>query len=270
MGGGIGLFWVILLVLSAGTGIFVAVAKPPEFVAWINDKSGWWNHHYASVKEKDGLIAGTWAALIWGVHKLHQGTESIADEANRAGTRFALFFCVVSVSLIVIASLIYLAIVIAMIVMGFWVLSKMFGDGDEPTEEEPERRRTVAKTARDGRSRQRTDWLGNKYTEHLDEDGRRAGRSEMKKDWLGNAYVETRNADGDIVETSRDRTDWLGGEYVEHRDADGDKSGESRDKQDWLGEDYVEHRDAEGVERGRSRERSDWLGNDYTEHESNE
>ncbi|HEY5722208.1 MAG TPA: hypothetical protein VIT45_07785 [Allosphingosinicella sp.] len=273
MGGGIGSLWIIMLFLFAGAGIFVALAKPPEFVAWINDKSDWWDRHYASMKEKEGFIAGTWAAMIWGIHKLHQGTASIDDEAIRAGTRFALFFCVASVSLIVVASLIYLAIVIALLIIGFWILGMVFGDDkkqrDEEYEKEPYQPRRP-RAARAGRSRQREDWLGNKYTEHLDEDGSTIGRSEAKKDWLGNPYVETTNADGEVVETSRGRKDWLGNPYVEHRDAEDEKSGESRAEEDWLGNPFVEHRDEDGAESGRSRKKQDWLGNDYVEHEPKE
>jgi hypothetical protein len=274
MGGGTGLYWIIFLVLPALVGAVVALAKPPEFVAWINTTSAWWHNHYSVVKAKDGLIADLWGWLIWGVYKLHQGTEAIEDEAHRAGARFALFFFVASVSVIIIASLLYLAFILAVIAIGIWIFAAIFGDGDKSSpdedynEREPRRRKPTA--AREGRSVRREDWLGSEYTEHLDRDGRSAGRSEVKKDWLGNAYVETTNADGEVVETSSRGKDWLGADYVEHRNADGEKSGESRNSQDWLGNEYVEHRDADGIERGRSTKRSDWLGNDYTEHEPRE
>lgn len=270
MGGGSGLFLIIFLVLPAVVGTIVALAKPPEFVVWINKTSSWWHDHYAAVKAKDGLIVGLWAWLIWGIHKLHQWTESIQDEAIRAGARFGLFFCVAGLSVIIIASLLYIAFVLLVIAVGFWIFSAVFGDSSTSRDwedEEDRRPRRKPMAAREGRSVRRTDWLGNPYTEHLDEDGRRVGRSEAKKDWLGNAYIETRNSDGEIVETSRREKDWLGNDYVQHRDSEGDKSGQSRASQDWLGNDYVEHRDADGNERGRSRKRQDWLGNDYTEHE---
>lgn len=267
MGGGTGLFWFVVLIVPAMVGGVVALAKPPEFVAWINDKSSWWSDHYSAVKDREGLIAGLWGALIWGIHKLHQWTAQIEDDAVRAGTRFALFFCVATVSLIVIASLLYLAFILLVIVVGFWVLAQIFGDGNQGRREYEDDEPLRPSTSRKGRSRRRTDWLGNEYVEHLAEDGSRVGRSETKKDWLGNRYVETRNAEGDVVETSRREKNWLGDEFVEHRNAAGDKTGESRDRQDWLGNDYVEHRDAEGTERGRSRRQKDWLGDPYTEHE---
>ncbi len=269
MGGGTGLFWFVVLVLPAIVGGIVALAKPPEFVTWINENSAWWSNHYATVKAREGVIAGLWSCLIWGVHKLHQWTASIEDDAVRAGVRFALFFCVASLSVVIIASLLYLAFVIALIAIGIWILAKIFGDENKPSyDEDDEPARPAA--ARKGRSHRRKDWLGNEYTEHLDENGRPAGRSDVKKNWLGKSYVETQDANGDVVETSRREKDWLGNEYVAHRNADGETTGESRDRQDWLGADYVEHRDAEGGERGRSRKQEDWLGNPYTEHEPRE
>jgi hypothetical protein len=268
--GGTGLFWILCLFLPGTIGLVVALAKPPEFVAWINEKSEWWDSHYAAMQSRGGLLAGFWSVLIWGVHKLHRLTASIDDEAARAGVRFGLFFCVGSLSVIIIASLVYIAVGLALIAAGLWVFAKFLelgGVTSKSDDEEDEVRSRVPRSARAGRSRRRTDWLGNPYTEHLDEEGNRDGRTESKKDWLGNRYAETRNADGEVVERSRRRTDWLGRDYVEHRDEEGDKTGESRARQDWLGNDYTEHRDADGEERGRSRGRTDWLGNDYTEHE---
>lgn len=271
---GSALFWIVFLVLPASAGLAISLVKPPEFVAWINHASEWWHKHYEASKAKDGIIAGVWSAVIWGAHKIHQWTSDVEDEANRAGIRFGLFFCVTAASLILIASLIYLVVAIGLIVAGLWVVARVLEDEDaarrrrQRREEELLReRRDSPQAARDGRSRSKTDWLGREYTEHRDKDGRLTGRSELKKDWLGNSYVETKDADGQVVETSRAREDWLGRSYVEHRDDEGDRTGESRNREKWFGGDYVEHRDADGVETGRSEKGTDWLGNDYVEHE---
>jgi hypothetical protein len=256
---------VILLILPVVAGVIIAKVNSPETVAWVNNASAWWDRRYCAAKARGGgLFLGLWRALIWGFHKLHGATEGVADEAIRAGTRTASFFYIGGLSVLVIATVIYVAVVIALILFGLWVLFKIFGSDDSDS---GSRGYTEPRSARGGTSRRRKGWLGDEYVEHLDEDGRPAGRSEVKKDWLGDEYVERRNADGDIVETSRDRKDWLGDDYVEHRDADGRRTGASRDRKDWLGDDYVEHRDKENRETGRSKRRRDWLGGSYTEHE---
>lgn len=266
MGGGSGILWLLFLILPTIAGIFIGIVKPPEAVAWINDASAWWERHYSSVKARGGfIIGGLWRALIWGFHTLHRATEPVADEAVRAGMRVALFFFIGGVSLFVIASLIYLAVVLAMILIGFWILGKFLGW--ETSNGDPGRDYPAPRASRKGTSRRRQDWLGDEYVEHLDENGRPVGRSDVRKDWLGDAYVERRNAEGEVVETSRGREDWLGDEYTEHRGVDGERTGESRDRKDWLGDDYVEHRDADNEVAGRSTRRRDWLGDPYTEHE---
>jgi hypothetical protein len=256
--------WIIFLVLPIAGGVAVAITQKPELVASINNMSGWWYRHYLSVKDKEGLIVGIWRWLIWGFHKLHKWTEGVENEAHRAGVRVALFFGIGAVSVLVIATLIYVAVILALFAIGIWVVSMILGGNDD---NRPTRSYDAPSTARRGRSRRRKDWLGEDYVEHVDEDGRPGGESRVRKTWLGEEYVERRNADGDVVETSRSERDWLGDEYTEHRNADGDRTGESRDRRDWLGEDYVEHRDADNRERGRSRNRRDWLGDPYTEHE---
>jgi len=260
-----GLFLILCVGIPALVGTYVCFAKPIEFAGWINNASAGVHHHYQAVSSKDSIFANIWAAVIWAPHKIHGWTDSIEDEATRAGVRFGSFFFAVGMSLIVIASLLYVALVIAVLIVGIWFLSRFFADGTRPEryDDEP----PMPASARRGRSRERTDWLGNPYTEHLDEDGSRRGKSVVKKDWLGNSYVETTNVDGETVETSRARKDWLGNDYVEHRNSSDEIVGESREREDWLGNPYTEHRDSQREERGRSRSRTDWLGKDYTEHE---
>jgi hypothetical protein len=40
------------------------------------------------------------------------------------------------------------------------------------------------------RSVEREDWIGNKYTEHFDDDGNKTGESRDREDWIGNKYNE--------------------------------------------------------------------------------
>jgi len=260
-----------LAILPLGGGIYVAMAKPGDAVEWINSKSAWWESSYEAAKAKEGFFAGLWRWLIWGVHKLHRFTEDVEDSAVRAGLRLALFFYILALSIFILASLIYLAIVIALIVLGFWILAKVVGSESDSTERSTYvERHPEPRAARGGRSRQRKDFWGNDYTEHRDEDGNLVGTSRVKKDFWGNTFVERRDVEGDVEETSRARKDFWGNDFTEHRDADGDKSGESRDRKDFWDNDYVEHRNEEDDEVARSRPRKDFWGNDYVEHEPKE
>jgi hypothetical protein len=116
------------------------------------------------------------------------------------------------------------------------------------------------------KSVEKTDWLGNKYTAHYDDDGSKTGESWEKKDWLGDEYTEHRDSRGEKVGESWEKKDWLSDEYTEHRDSRGEKVGESWEKKDWLSDEYTEHRDSRGEKVGESRERKDWLGDEYIEH----
>lgn len=262
------LLWLAMLALPAIVGVFLATTKPPEVIAWVNGASAWWERRYLAAKANDGLlVGGLWRWSIWGFHKLHGWTANIAEVETRAGVRTALFFYVGGFSLLLIASAIYAVVILAMMVIGFWILMKVLEAGNGGSEN---RSHASPSPSRGGRSRQRKDWLGDDYTEHLDDSGARTGTSRTRKDWLGDTYVERRSVDGESEETSRERKDWLGDAYTEHRNADGEGSGRSRNRRDWLGDDYVEHRDAEGVETARSRERRNWLGDRYTEHKKKE
>jgi hypothetical protein len=115
-------------------------------------------------------------------------------------------------------------------------------------------------------SRERTDWLGNKYIEHTDSSGKKTGESRERTDWLGNTYIEHTDSSGKKTGESRDRTDWFGGQYTTNSNSSGKKTGESRDRTDWFGGQYTEHTDPSGKKTGESRERTDWFGGQYTEH----
>lgn len=69
-----------------------------------------------------------------------------------------------------------------------------------------------------GKSVEREDWLGNRYTEHYDDSGNKIGESRELSDRLGNKYTEHRDTSGTKTGESHERTDWLGGTYTEHTD----------------------------------------------------
>jgi hypothetical protein len=47
-----------------------------------------------------------------------------------------------------------------------------------------------------GKSIERQDWAGNKYTEHYDDDGNKTGESRERVNWAGDPYTEHTDADG--------------------------------------------------------------------------
>jgi hypothetical protein len=115
-------------------------------------------------------------------------------------------------------------------------------------------------------SEEKTDFLGNKYTEHYDDDGQKVGESREREDFLGNKYSEHTDIHGQKTGESREGEDFLGNKYSEHRDIHGQRTGESHEGEDFLGNKYSEHRDIHGQKTGESREREDFLGNKYSEH----
>ncbi len=257
------LIWMLWLAPLVA-GLVLSFAKPPQAVAFIHRASEWWDAQYLAAKARGGLFVGfIWRWLIWGFHKLHQWTSGITDDAVRAAVRATLFFYVAGLSLFLMASAIYLALVIAFIVAGFWLLGKFLQAGGVDTGASDTR--TTGTGFKPGQSRERKEMWGDRYTEHTNKDGDVVARSRDKKDMWGNTYSEQRSRDGEVIQTSRETKDWLGERFIEHRDGEGNVVGTSRDKKDWLGDDYVEHRNEEGDEVGRSTDRKDWLGDSYKE-----
>jgi len=116
-----------------------------------------------------------------------------------------------------------------------------------------------------GRSEKKTDWLGNEYIQHYDDDGNEVGTSKEATSWLGDKYTQHYDAQGEESGTSKEATSWLGDKYTQHHDRDGEESGTSKADRTWLGDDYTQHYDADGNESGTSRRETDWLGNPYVE-----
>jgi len=273
MGSSASLLWPMFWILPAIAGLVLGLAKPPEAVSWVNNASAWWSRRYLAAKAKGGLfVGGLWRWLIWGFHKLHGWTEAIEDAAIRAGVRAALFFYVGGLSLFVIASAIYLAVVLALIVFGFWVLGKFLNSENEGSAAPSPRYRRPAKAHVAGAtsSRAKKDFWGNDYTEHRGRDGEVVATSADRKDMWGNEYVETRGRDGEVLQTSASREGFFGGQYTETRNAEGNVAHTSADRKGLLGEEYTEHLNADGDEIARSRDRTGWLGDDYVEHDKKE
>lgn len=147
MGAATGSDWFgwFLWALPLIAGVAIAASRPAEAVAWVNQASAWWDRRHLAAKARGGLFVGfIWKWLTWGFSKLHRWTERIEDEARRAGLRVALFFYVAAISVTVMASLIYLALVVFVILIGIWLFSKFAGNRDVEMPRIPETLRRPA------------------------------------------------------------------------------------------------------------------------------
>ncbi len=262
MGGSDLTFFALLAPLVAG--VLVGGFRPDGMVAFVNNASGWWERRYQHAKATRGWIrGGVWRWLIWGFHKLDGWTDAITDDAARAGTRLTMFFYVGALSLFLVASAIYIALALLMIVVGFWILGKVLEANDGGRSSTT---RAFTSALRGGQSRDRRDMWGDDYVEVLDDHGRRVGTSRTKKDMWGEEYVEHLDESGARVATSKIKKDMWGDSYEERRSNDGEVEQTSRVKKDMWGDEFVEHRDSDGSKVGESRDRRDLWGDRYTEH----
>jgi len=118
-----------------------------------------------------------------------------------------------------------------------------------------------------GKSIEKTDIFGRKYTAHYDDSGKKTGESWTKSDIFGKEYVRHEDAQGHKTGESRTKSDIFGVSYVEHKSSDASILGESRTKSDIFGREYVEHRDANWTPVGESRKKRDIFDRPYTEHQ---
>lgn len=116
-----------------------------------------------------------------------------------------------------------------------------------------------------GSSEEKTDWLGNKYTEHTNTDGTSAGTSREETDWLGNKYIQHTSSTGEDAGSTTHETDWLGRPYEQHRDGKGNETGYTTHESGFI-QNYQSHKNEKGEEVGESTREKDWLGNSYFQH----
>ena len=201
--------------------------------------------------------------VLWPWTRLEGLTLSLEKPAWQAGALTAGYGYGLVVGLALIAALVYATVVVAilllMVAAALWVLGAIFG-GDNSSG-------GVTSQVNSARiSRERTDWQGDRFVEHVDANGQVVTRSQERKDMFGDTYIEHRDTAGNTVGTSRSRTDMLGDDYLEHRDADNDVQGSSRGRKDIFGDEYVENRDENSRKAGESRASKDMLGDRQVKH----
>lgn len=115
------------------------------------------------------------------------------------------------------------------------------------------------------KSKQKTGFFGDKYTEHTNDQGEKIGESRQRTGFFGGEYTEHTDKDGNKTGESRDRTGFFGSEYVEHTNKMGDKTGESNQRTGFFGDKYVEHTDKDGNKIGESRKKKGFFRDEYVE-----
>jgi hypothetical protein len=194
-----------------------------------------------------------------------QWSQQLSDPFQKAGIQAAGYsigvFAAVGTALLVAYALFVITLVLIAIVIGFWLLGTLLGS------ESNERPAGTSGSIFSGRgtSHRKTDFFGDGYVEHRDEDGRVIGRSRTKTDFFGDRYVEHSDKSGQKVGTSITKKDLFGDTYVKHTDSDGNNAGETRKKTDFWGDSYASHEDAEGRVVAESRRKTDWFGDSYEE-----
>ena len=119
------------------------------------------------------------------------------------------------------------------------------------------------------RSEIKTDFFGNKYTQHYNDNGDKIGTSVAKESFTGTKFIQHYDNDDNEIGSSEFKEDWLGNEYVQHFDNKSEKSGFSEKREDILGNEYVQHFDNKSEKTGYSEKKEDWLGNKYNQTRGN-
>lgn len=117
-----------------------------------------------------------------------------------------------------------------------------------------------------GRSEEKEDFWGNKYTQHYDEDGDKTGWSEQKEDFWGNKYTQNHDEDSNKTGWAEDKEDFWGNKYEQQYNEDNDKTGWSEDKESFLGNKYEQHYSEDNEKTGWSEQKEGFWGNKYSQH----
>ncbi len=258
--------WLALLLTPLALGCYIALAKNQFALSLIDRSDVWVTNKHTILAESQGfwdkyLIRPT----LWPFKQLSEWTESITDPYWNGGARATAYGYFVLAIVVVVLSIMYVVLMVALALGLLYLLAKMFGDESENTGASRSARSFVG-----GTSHEREDLFGDRYTEHRDSENNVVGESRQKKSIFGDTYTEHRDSDGNVVGESEQRTGIFGDKYTEYRDTDYCVVGESDGHSGLLGDKYTEHRNAEGNVIGESRQREDWLGDKYTENKPRE
>ena len=248
----------ILIVLFSPllTGIYVAFFESAAGVTYAEKIESFLIDKYESFRATNGFLHKyILSALVWPFCWLASMTLRIQDEYLRAGIGFIAFGYMALIELSLVGFVFYVALVIAFyiaILVAILYFLSMGGEGGS--------RQVVTSHKREG-------LLGERYVEHVDEDGNVIAESREQEGLFGGKYTEHTDAEGNVIAESRKQEGLFGGEYTEHTDAEGNVIAESREQEGLFGGKYTEYTDAEGNVTGESREQEGLFGERYIETE---
>ncbi|HEX8353056.1 MAG TPA: SH3 domain-containing protein [Pyrinomonadaceae bacterium] len=117
-----------------------------------------------------------------------------------------------------------------------------------------------------GRSEEKEDFWGNKYTQHYDGDGNETGWSEQKEDFWGKKYTQTYDEDNKKAGWAEDKEDFWGNRYEQQYNEENDETGWSENKEAFWGNRYEQHYSEDNDKAGWSERKEGFWGNRYTQH----
>jgi hypothetical protein len=120
-----------------------------------------------------------------------------------------------------------------------------------------------------GRSEEKEDFWGNKYTQNYDKDGNKTGWSEQKEGFWGNQYTQNYDEDNNKTGRAEDKEDFWGHKYEQQYNEDNDKTGWNEDKESFWGNKYEQHYNEDDDKTGWSERKEGFWGNKYTQHYDN-
>ncbi len=237
---GVPALWVFLLgpvLVGALIPLFGLVDAAAQIDRW----DDWFAFRLERAQQKDGKLSRYFSRpLFSGTRALWCRTRQIQDATVQAAVRLCaiLYFWALMTLMLVMALYVVVAIVMLVIALAIagWIMNQSGGG-----------RRVVYRT------RQDTDFFGNRRDEHFDDSGRRIGERRPTADFFGRPKTEHFDAAGVKTGESRETSTLFGDPKTEHFDVSGSKTGESRHTTTIFDEPVVEHFDRGGHKTGETR-----------------
>jgi hypothetical protein len=114
-----------------------------------------------------------------------------------------------------------------------------------------------------GKSEQKTNFWGNKYTQYYDKDGKKSGRSEQKENFWGQKYNQHYDKNNNKTGWNERKEDFWGNKYTQRYDNNNKKSGWNEKKQDFWGNNYTQYYDENNKKTYQREKKENFWGNKY-------
>jgi hypothetical protein len=233
---GFGWLGFFLLLCPLSFGALVILFTGDVSPKWLTSFENWLDHRCAKAVESSGRFNDfVIYPSLWVYEKLNTTTDKIVDNTLRNGAKAASYIFTVCLFLL----LLFVAIEIVLLVIGIAIAAFIINAWGESNGSGQRSASTTYSPGSHGESREREGFLGDRYTEHRDENYRVVGESREREGFLGDRYTEHRDENYRVVGESREREGFLGDKYTEHRDESGKVVSESRERDGFFGK-YTE------------------------------